>query len=340
MSLHQAIQNKIDQKTKPLGSLGLLEDTAAQIARIQNSLSPELRFPRILVFAADHGLARAGVSTYPQEVTFQMVMNFLSGGAAINVFCRTHGLDLKIVDAGVNYDFPPELALINRKMAHGTRNCLLEKAMTTEECQKAMTTGAELVQEAKSQGTNIIGFGEMGIGNSSSAALLMSQYLGLPISECTGRGTGWNDEGLKKKTEILEQVLEKHGRISDPLEILTTFGGFEIAMIAGAMLQAAREKMIILVDGFICTAANLAALKMDPLIRDYCIYCHQSDESGHKKMLEAIGAKALLNMGLRLGEGTGAALAYPLIESAVDFFNKMASFESAGVSEADQGSLE
>lgn len=331
--LQVAVQHRIDQKTKPLGALGQLEKIAFQIALIQGNTSPQLIKPHLLVFAADHGIAREGVSAYPQEVTFQMVMNFLNGGAAINVFCRQHRISIKIVDAGVNYEFPRYAAnLINHKIANGTKSFLHEPAMSIQQAEECMNKGAALVQEVFKTGCNVIGFGEMGIGNTTSASILMSLICSIPVEECVGKGTGLNDEQLQHKINIIQTAISKHGRPSSPLELLATYGGFEIAQLCGAMLQAAEQEMIILVDGFIASAAFLVAFAIHPEIKDYAIFCHQSDEAGHRKMLHYLQVQALLDIQMRLGEGTGAAVAYPLICSAVAFLNEMASFDSAGVS--------
>ncbi len=330
--MKQALQKKIDLKTKPLGSLGKLEKIAHKIGLIQNTLSPELKNPTHLVFAGDHGLTDEGVSKYPKEVTFQMVMNFLNGGAAINVFCRQHNINLLVVDAGVDYDFSEELNLIHAKIAKGTKNILKEPAMSMDVCIQAINKGKEILNQDFKSGCNIIGFGEMGIGNTSAASLLLHKYSGHSMEECTGRGTGHDDEGLRKKKAILKQASEKY-TVSDPVEILATFGGLEIAMMCGAMLQARKNGMVILVDGFITTAALLAAYQLDKSILDNCIFCHCSAENGHKYMLEYLGVEALVDLNMRLGEGTGAVVTYPLIKSAVLFLNEMASFEDAGVSE-------
>jgi len=330
-SIRDKLQRKIDLKTKPVGSLGKLEEVALKIGLIQNTLSPELRNPTHIVFAGDHGLAEEGVSPFPKEVTFQMVMNFLGGGAAINVFCRQNNISLKVVDSGVDYDFPAEANLIHAKVAKGTKNLLKEPAMSAEICKNAMDKGREIVDAEYESGCNVISFGEMGIGNTSAAALLLHKYSGLDIEICTGRGTGHDDEGLKKKIEILKEASLKHN-VSEPFDILAAYGGLEIAMMCGAMLQARQNGMIILVDGFIATSALLAGFEMDNSILDNCIFCHASQETGHKYMLDYLGVDSLLDLNMRLGEGTGAAVAYPIIESAVMFLNEMASFEDAGVS--------
>ena len=333
--INSAIDHKIDFKTKPIGALGQLEKLAKQICQIQQTLSPELKNPSLVVFAGDHGLAKEGVSAYPQEVTHQMVLNFLSDGAAINVFSQQHDIDLKIVDAGVNFDFGIQSDLIDAKIGMGTANALKEAAMTKDQLDLAIQRGAEIVNQIHASGSNIIGFGEMGIGNTSSASLIMSHICNLPINECVGRGTGIDDAGWQKKIEVLEKVQQKHSSISNTSELLQAVGGFEIAMMTGAMLQAAANQMITLVDGFIATSAYLCAQSIHSNIQHYAIFCHQSDESGHKQMLSYLNVEPILQMNLRLGEGTGCALAFPLIQSAVDFMNKMASFESAGVSNKD-----
>lgn len=332
MHITDQLQHKIDNKTKPLGSLGKLEDIALQVGQIQKTTSPELKNPTIIVFAADHGLADAGVSPFPKEVTHQMVLNFLSGGAAINILSKQNGINLKVVDAGVDADFENNPNLIHAKIAKGTNNILETPAMTIEDCKKAIKKGKTIVQEQFNDNCNVIGFGEMGIGNTSSASLLMSKITAIPIEDCVGKGTGHNDEGLKRKKEILKQAFEKYQLDSDPIEILATFGGFEIAMMTGAYLKAAELNMTILVDGFIVTSALLVAYKINPLVLENCIFTHTSNEQGHLYMLEYLNAKPILNLEMRLGEGTGAAVAYPIIKSAVNILNQMASFEDAGVS--------
>jgi nicotinate-nucleotide--dimethylbenzimidazole phosphoribosyltransferase len=335
LKLKEQLKHKIDSKTKPIGALGILEKLALQIGTIQNSLSPVLNKPTIIVFAGDHGIAQTGVSAYPQEVTYQMVMNFLHGGAAINVFSTQHGINLKIVDAGVNFDFDKYETLINAKIDKGTKSFLQEKAMTETQLLQCFEKGKEIVTQLANEGCNIVGFGEMGIGNTSSASMLMSYLCDLPIEICVGRGTGLNDEQLQNKIAILEQAKAFHGKIENPKEVLQTFGGFEIAQMCAAMLTAFENNMIILVDGFIASSAFLIAQKMNPLIRSNAIFCHLSDESGHQHLLNFLRAEPILKLNMRLGEGTGCAIAYPIIESAVAFLNNMASFESAGVTNKD-----
>ncbi len=335
--LSAALQSKIDQKTKPLGSLGQLEMLALQIGLCQNSLSPTLNNPCILIFAGDHGIVEAGVSAYPQTVTAQMVANFLSGGAAISVFARQHNIELLIVDAGVNADLNSHPKLIAAKIGKGTRNFLTHAAMSADECTKAIQAGSELVFQQYQQGCNCIGFGEMGIGNTSSAALLMHSLTHLPLAQCVGRGTGLNDSQLRNKLKVLQQALTRHQNITKPLDVLdvldvlAVFGGFEIAMMVGAFLKAAELGMLILVDGFIAGAALLVAYRLYPEVLAYCVFSHVSSEQGHQALLQQFNAKPLLNLELRLGEGSGIALAYPLLQSALLFLNDMATFAEAGV---------
>ncbi len=329
--LHE-INHKIDFKTKPLGSLGELEDLARKICQVQETTSPQLQHPHIVVFAGDHGITKAGVSPYPQEVTAQMVLNFVNGGAAINVFCRQHDIDLKVVDAGVNYNFDPGVAILHEKVGKGTKNFLDKPAMTASELKLCMDRGSQIVKEIASSGCNIIGFGEMGIGNTTPAALIMHKLLDLPVAYCVGRGAGISDEGLKVKLEIIKKAANTYYEINDTLTIMQTFMGYEMAMMCGAFLEAAAQKMLVLVDGFISSSVFLCAHKINPAILNNAIFCHQSNEKGHKIMLEHFAATPILKLNMRLGEGTGCALAYPIIQSAVRFMNEMASFDSAGVS--------
>lgn len=333
--LHKSIQEKIDLKTKPLGALGRLEETAHQICMVQKTLSPELVRPTIIIFAADHGSTASGVSAYPAAVTPQMVLNFLNGGAAINVFCQQHDIDIKIVDAGVNYDFAPHPLLIHAKIAKGTKNFLLESAMTADQLQSCFAQAKDIVDAIADSGCNIIGFGEMGIGNTSSASLIMSALCSLPIAECVGKGTGMNKEQLEHKIDILTQAQANHSFSTAVETILQNFGGFEIAQMCGAMLQSYDRNMLIMIDGFIASAAFLCAYQINPAIKNNAIFCHESDEQGHQKMLQHLKVKPLINLNMRVGEGTGCAVAYPIIKSAVAFMNRMASFESAGVANKD-----
>jgi nicotinate-nucleotide--dimethylbenzimidazole phosphoribosyltransferase len=330
--LSAALQQKIDQKTKPLGALGRLESLAMQLGLVQQTLTPELLKPVMMVFAADHGIVAAGVSPYPQAVTMQMMMNFLQGGAAINVLARQVGMQIRIVDAGVNHAFAPHPLLLSHKVALGTNNMLEQPAMSETECAQAMSIGRQLAHAEIENGSNVLAFGEMGIGNTTAAAALMAGLCQLPAQECVGRGTGLDDVGLQRKVEIVQQVLHRHASyLNSPLAALQHVGGLEIAMMAGAMLGAAEKRAIILVDGFICTAAMLVASRLAPAVMDYAVFAHCSGEQGHRRLLQALKAEPLLDIGLRLGEGTGAALAYPLLQAAANFMREMASFESAGV---------
>lgn len=334
IGLQEPLLHKIQHKTKPMGALGQLEAIALQIGLIQQTLTPRLVQPTMLIFAGDHGVAESGVSPYPQAVTAQMVLNFLAGGAAINVFSQQTGMQLRVIDAGVNYTFASDAHLINAKMGLGTANFLHTPAMTIDACKTAVDKGADIASKEIAACCNVMGFGEMGIGNTSSASCLMSLLTHLPIEQCVGRGTGLDDEGLLRKTHLLKQAIAHHAvNAENPVQVLATFGGYEIAMMVGAMLSAAKHQSILLIDGFIASAALLVASKLKPTVLEYCIFAHRSGEHAHQAMLNHFGAKPLLDMGLRLGEGTGAALAYPLVQSAVNFLNEMASFESAGVSE-------
>jgi len=327
--LGEALQRRIDNKTKPLGSLGRLEALMLRLGLILGSETPELQAPQMMVFAGDHGLAARGVSAYPSDVTWQMVENFLAGGAAVSVLARQHGLTLTVVDAGVRHDFAPREGLALCKIAPGTADSLEQPAMTEAQCAQAISVGRQLL--AKAPGNALL-LGEMGIGNTSSAALLLARLTRAPIEQCTGRGTGLDDAGVQRKTALLRQVLAAHPQAKEPLQALAAFGGFEIAMMLGAVLQAALEGRVIVVDGFIASSAVLVAAQLQPAVLERCVFAHQSDESGHALMLQAMSAEPLLQLGLRLGEGSGAALAWPLLESACRILREMASFESAGVS--------
>jgi len=329
VTLSRRLQHLIDHKTKPLGSLGRLESLALQLGLIQGREQVELVQPQMVVFAGDHGLAARGVSAFPSDVTWQMVENFLAGGAAVSVLARQHGLALTVVDAGVAKDIAPRDGLQIRKIASGTADASQGPAMTPAQCQAALSAGAEVVRSLPG---NAVLLGEMGIGNTSSAALIMSRLLGLPLSQCVGRGTGLDDDGLQRKLAVLMQALEANEAATEPLAVLAAFGGFEVAMLCGAVLEAATQNRLIVVDGFIVTSAVLVAQALQPGVLDRCVFSHQSDESGHARLLSHLGAQPLLHLGLRLGEGSGAALAWPLIVSAAHILNDMASFESAGVS--------
>lgn len=332
-NIENAVKDKINNKTKPLGALGKLEELALKVCLIQQTDEPKLTKPVMAVFAGDHGITEEGVSLYPQKATYQMVYNFINGGAAINVFCRQHGIEVKIIDAGVNHQFIAHPDLIDAKVRKGSKNFLKQPAMNPNESRMAMEMAASIVDDFHNEGSNIIGFGEMGIGNTSAAAMIASLVTGRPLEECVDVGTGLDSQGRRRKLAVLKQAMEKHQvNREDPLEILTVFGGYEIAMIAGGMMKAAEQKMIILVDGFIATSALLIAAGLYPQLLDYCIFAHVSHEKGHAVALDHLKVQPLLNLDMRLGEGTGAALAYPLVEAAVNFVNQMASFDGANVS--------
>jgi nicotinate-nucleotide--dimethylbenzimidazole phosphoribosyltransferase len=299
---------------------------------IQRTTKPRIERPAMIVFAGDHGIAKEGVSSFPQEVTAQMVANFLTGGAAINALSRSVGMSLEVVDAGVATPIPIDHGYERLSLGLGTRNFAHEPAMSRETALEGIARGAARVRHHASLGTNVIGFGEMGIANTSAASCLMSRLCELPIDECVGRGTGLDDHGLAHKRDVLGRALALHRDEGDAIDTLATFGGFEIAMIAGAYLAAACEGMTILVDGFIATSALLVAAKIAPEVLDYCVFAHASNETGHRRMLAHFDAAPLLELDLRLGEGTGAALALPILRAAVAFIDEMASFESAGVS--------
>ena len=332
--LYQQLQQIVDQKTKPLGALGRLETLAVQLGLIQDTTTPQITQPQIRVFAADHGLTKHGTSAYPSAVTAQMVYNFLQGGAAINVLARQHGIELKVVDAGVDADFAnspfkDHAQLLDYKVRHRSRDALSEPAMTAEECLAALENGMDVV---KNMAGNLLIVGEMGIGNTSAASLLLARLGDIPLDECIGRGTGLDDAGLKHKASILTQVLARHSEAQTPFDILAALGGLEIAMMAGALMQAASERRILLIDGFIASSALLVAERLAPGVAQYAVFAHHSVEPGHTHLLKLLNAEPLLNMGMRLGEGSGAALAYPLLQSACAIINEMASFNDAGIS--------
>jgi nicotinate-nucleotide--dimethylbenzimidazole phosphoribosyltransferase len=329
-ALAARLDHAIASKTKPLGSLGVLETLARTIGLVQQTVEVSIRRPAILVVAGDHGVVAEGISAYPQSVTWQMVENFLADGAAINVFARQAGCLLKVVDAGVNHDFGPRAGLEDRKVGHGTANFAVTPAMTAAQCTAAMAHGMALVDTLDG---NVVGFGEMGIGNTTAAAALMHKFTGVPVAECVGAGTGLTSAGVLHKQRVIEAAVAFHAGVTAPLDVLATFGGFEIAMIAGAMLRAAQRRMVLLIDGFIVTSALLAAASIAPAILDYCVFSHCSDEHGHRRMLAHLDARPLLQLDLRLGEGTGCALALPLLHAAVNFMREMATFDSAQVSE-------
>ena len=329
-ALGQALRLAIDQKTKPQGSLGRLETLAQQIGLILGSTTPRLEQPQLVVFAADHGVAARGVSAYPSSVTWQMVENFLAGGAAVSVLARQHGLALTVVDCGVMHDFAPRPGLVVTKTARGSADCTRGPAMTSEQMHAALDAGLALVRALPG---NVLLLGEMGIGNTSAAALLMSRLTGEPLAACVGRGTGLDDAGLARKLAVLQEALALHAQAVAPLDVLMALGGLELATMTGAVLEAASQRRVIVVDGFITTAAVAVAAALSPAVLQRCVFAHCSAESGHARWLQLLGVQPLLDLGLRLGEGSGAALAWPLLDSASRLLCDMASFASAGVSE-------
>jgi len=322
------LQSLIDNKTKPLGALGRLEALALRLGLILGTEAPALAQPQMLVCAADHGLAARGVSAYPQEVTAQMVLNFLAGGAAVSVLARQHGLALTVVDCGIARELPAQPGLLLRRLGPGTADALEGPAMTAAQCEQAIANGRAIVRALPG---NALLLGEMGIGNSSAAALLLARLAGQDIDACTGPGTGLDAAGRARKRAVLREVLARHAQATAPLDALAALGGFEIATLVGAVLQAAQERRVVVVDGFIASAAVLVAHALQPRVVQRCVAAHGSAEPGHALMLRALGLAPLLDLGLRLGEGSGAALAWPLLESACRVLREMASFDAAGV---------
>lgn len=347
-----AIKKKIDNLSKPKGSLGRLEDLALQVALIQQSLCPRLTHPCHLLFGGDHGIEREGVTCTPREVTTQQMINYNRGGGAVGMFCRQHGFALRVIDVGVDatFDAVAYPNIIDRKIARGTRNFLYGAAMTADEWRRALAVGAEQVDAIAGEGCNIVAIGEMGAGNTSPSSIIMHLLLGIPLAECVGAGSGLDNEGVRHKLEVLTEAVERFlqyvfsisrneegirqdvfSKKSDVENIARYFAGYEMAAAVGAMLRAAERRMVVLVDGFIMTACMLVASRMDEAVLDYAVFAHCGDEGGHKKMLSAMGAQPLLHLGLRLGEGTGALCAYPLVESAVRMLNDMDSFDDAHI---------
>lgn len=334
-SLQGAIQEKIDNLNKPKGSLGRLEELAMQVCLVQQTLEPSLAHPCHLLLGGDHGIEREGVSVSPREVTWQQMINFTRGGGGVNMFCRQHGFKLRIVDVGVDYDFSDVPGIIDRKIARGTKNFLYEPAMNEEEFDKAIQVGSDLVDDCVKEGCRILCIGEMGIGNTSPSSIWMSLFGDIPLKDCIGAGAGLNNDGIRHKYEVLSKALARHQSYFSPLTShllpLRIFGGFEMIAAIGAMLRAAEQNLVILVDGFIMTACALGAIRLYPASQDYMIFTHCGDESGHKMMLNILGAKPLLHFGLRLGEGTGALCAYPLVDSAIRMMNEMNTFDKAKI---------
>lgn len=360
MELREALQDKIDNLNKPKGSLGRLESLALQIGLVQQTLSPSLQHPCHILFGGDHGIEREGVSFSPREVTWQQMINYGKGGGGVNMFCRQHGFKLLVVDVGVDYDFGHEAYphIIDRKIACGTHNFLHEAAMSEEQWQRALQVGAEMVDRCREEGCNIISFGEMGIANTSPSSVLMHLLLDIPLEKCVGAGSGLPTEGVRHKYEVLKAAVENFHAIEtsetrcsreasnyrepsssrasisleqDAAMVARYFMGFEMVAATGAMLRAAEHRMVILVDGFIMTACMLVAIKMRPEVKECAVFGHCGDEGGHKLMLDSMGAEPLLHLGLRLGEGTGAICAFPIVQSAVNMINEMDNFAHAEI---------
>lgn len=330
-SLEGDIINKIDNLTKPKGALGRLEELALQIGLIQHSLSPQLHKPHNVLFAADHGILEEGVSVSPKEVTWQQLSHFSKGGAGINFLCEQHGFKLVLVDAGVDFDIPAGHGIIDKKVRKGTRNFLHEAAMTADELDLCIERGAKIVKDIYESGCNVISFGEMGSGNTSPSAVWMHLFTGIDLKKCIGAGAGLDSEGIRHKYEVLAKAVANYKGDDKAESKIAWFGGYEMAMALGGMLQAAELGMLIIVDGFIMTSVILAASQLYPDVLEYAVFGHQGDESGHMLMLKAMGAKAILHLDLRLGEGSGAVCAYPILESAVRMINRMDSFQSVNV---------
>lgn len=329
-ALAATLRHKIDRKTVPHGALGRLAALAERLGMILGSAEPRLEQPQLLVFAADHGIAARGVSAYPSDVTAQMVGNFLAGGAAVSVLARQHGIAQTVVDCGVRADFAPAPGLLIRKIAPGTADISAGPAMSAAQCAQAVSNGMQALQALPG---NALLLGEMGIGNTSPASCLAARLGGIDVAEVTGAGTGLDAEGIARKTTVLREALVANQGAAEPLAVLAALGGFEIATMVGSVLQAAAERRVIVVDGFIASSAVLVAARLAPPVLQRCVFAHRSDERGHARLLQLLGAEPLIDLGLRVGEGSGAALAWPLLESACRILNEMASFESAGVSD-------
>lgn len=333
-ALRSIIQDKIDNLNKPKGSLGRLETLAMQICLAQQTLTPSLSHPCHLLLGGDHGIEREGVSVSPREVTWQQMINFTKGGGGVNMFCRQHGFHLRIVDVGVDHDLSQVSDILNRKIGLGTRNFLYEAAMTPDEYDRTLRVGVDLVDACYAEGCQVLCIGEMGIANTSPSSIWMSLFCQIPLDECIGAGAGLNTAGISHKRDILHQALNHFNEIypqPSPQDIIRYFGGFEMVAAIGATLRAAELKILILVDGFIMTACALAACQLYPDAQAYMIFGHCGDESGHRRMLDALHAEPLLTLGMRLGEGTGALCAFPIVDSAVRMLNEMNNFDHANI---------
>ena len=331
VAMQTSLRFKIHNLTQPKGSLGTLEELALQVGLIQQTLSPSLKCPQNIIFCADHGIEAEGVSVSPREVTWQQTIHFTQGNGGVNFLCRQHGFQLKVVDAGVDYDLPTDRGIIDKKIRKGTRNFLYEAAMTEDEMNRCVEYGAEIVRQCHNEGSNVLSFGEMGIGNTSASSLWMTCFTDIPLLQCVGAGSGLNNDGIRHKYGVLKRALDNYAGDGSTIDIIRYFGGYELVMAIGAMLQAAELGIIILVDGFIMTNCILAASKLYPEVLDYAVFGHCGDESGHRLVLNALQAKPILSLGLRLGDGTGAICAYPILDCAVRMINEMDSFVGASV---------
>ena len=325
-----AVQQKIDNLNKPKGSLGRLEELAMQLCLVQQTLSPKLSHPCHLLLGGDHGIEHEGVSVSPREVTWQQMVNFTHGGGGVNMFCRQHGFQLHIVDVGVDYDLSSVPGIIHQKIARGTRNFRYEAAMNDDEFNRTLEVGVSLVDNCYSEGCNVVSIGEMGIANTSPSSIWMHRFCHIPLQECIGAGAGLDNAGIRHKYEILSEA-DANRPATSIADVIRYFGGFEMVAAIGAMLRSAELHLIILIDGFIMTACALAATQLYPAAQDYMIFTHCGDESGHRRMLDSMGAKALLSLGLRLGEGTGALCAFPIVDSACRMINEMNNFKDAEI---------
>jgi nicotinate-nucleotide--dimethylbenzimidazole phosphoribosyltransferase len=332
----QKAQARLDDLTKPVGSLGRLEEFARRLVAMTEDTMPALNKKVVFTFAGDHGIAAEGVSAYPKEVTPQMVMNFLNGGAAINVLARHGGAENVIIDIGVDFDFGDAPGLVNRKVMRGTRNMLKEPAMTREEAERCIAVGIELASDYAAKGYSLFCTGDLGIGNTTPSAAIAAVLTGTPVADVTGRGTGLDDEGLKRKIATIEETIRlRKPDPTDPMDVLAKVGGTEIGGIAGLILAAAAHRVPVVVDGFISTAGALIAHTIEPATADYMFAGHNSVEVGHRAMLEKMGLRPILDLDLRLGEGTGAVLAAMIIEGGLKIYREMATFGEAGVSEKE-----
>lgn len=329
--MQSAIQQKIDNLNKPKGSLGRLEELAMQVCLVQQTLTPSLAHPCHLLLGGDHGIEREGVSVSPRDVTWQQMINFTKGGGGVNMFCRQHGFKLRIVDVGVDYDLSDVPGIIDRKIARGTKNFLHEPAMSEMEYAQAIETGASLADDCIAEGCRVLCIGEMGIANTSPSSIWMSLFGDIPLKDCIGAGAGLDTPGIRHKCEVLTKALGCYQTQYHDIDPLRYFGGFEMITAIGAMLRAAEQRVLVLVDGFIMTACALAAIRQYPEVQDYMVFTHCGDESGHRMMLDIVDAHPLLSLGLRLGEGTGALCAFPILDSAVRMMNEMNNFDNAKI---------